>query len=522
MMNKRILLFISVPLLLSSIISCNKKLDVDSTRLASEKNEWKKMEDAKALLLGVYGLTRGAISDENRHWLYGEFRNGDFTAVSRPDLKAIINGQLNANYPVLNAITNWRGFYAAINAASLFIERSGEIVSLDLRYTEINNKVDIAQARVLRAFTYFYMTRIWGDIPLNISSKEANFDQLPCSSQEVVLAFCESELLKALGDLPYMYGRENDDVLPGPYYGGSPESWAGKVMTKGSAYALLAHIAALQKRYSDCDIYVKAIQDASGKLNISKTSIKTLVDRFGLFYYAVYSDLTTRCNQMIAFHSYSTQKGHFDNFSLAAPYAARQTPDVYITADTINAMFKDHKSDNVYDIRQKDLRFGYDPVDGSSKGGYFANYFGQIPLFIKYNTQVDGTTNPIYGSCILFTRPEELFLLRAEALCYSGQIAQSLDELNACRANRGLDAFKVDLSSSITQQKALLWDAIFAERRRELAGEGWHWYDYVRKMRVKDPTFEDKMIKTKIIYWPVSADIRALNPKIPKHPYWNK
>ena len=71
------------------ISACNKKLDIDSTHLVNESNNWKSLADARSALLGSYGLLRAALADNNAHWLYGDVRMGDFKATSRLDLKAI-------------------------------------------------------------------------------------------------------------------------------------------------------------------------------------------------------------------------------------------------------------------------------------------------------------------------------------------------------------------------------------------------------------------------------------------------
>ncbi|RZL68331.1 MAG: RagB/SusD family nutrient uptake outer membrane protein, partial [Pedobacter sp.] len=142
--------------------SCKKILDVQPNSLAAEVNNWNNYEDAKGSLIGIYTLMRTAMVADNTHWLMGDLRQGDFTSTNRSDLKAITDGQLNASYPVIERISNWKRFYSVINSASLFIERSREIAANDPRYTPINNQVDVAQARALRAFAYFYMVRIWG------------------------------------------------------------------------------------------------------------------------------------------------------------------------------------------------------------------------------------------------------------------------------------------------------------------------------------------------------------------------
>lgn len=154
------------------ISACNKKLDIDSTHLVNESNNWKSLADARSALLGSYGLLRAALADNNAHWLYGDVRMGDFKATSRLDLKAITENNLNAPYPVVKSLSNWRKFYAVINSCTVFIDRAGEILKNDKQYTEENYKVDVAQMKALRAFTYFYMVRIWGDIPLITASTD--------------------------------------------------------------------------------------------------------------------------------------------------------------------------------------------------------------------------------------------------------------------------------------------------------------------------------------------------------------
>src|SRR5882757_6121851 len=63
-------------LFLTVLTSCKKTLDIDSARVVGEKNMWNKLEDTRAGLLGIYALTRAALSDNDGHWLYGDVRTG--------------------------------------------------------------------------------------------------------------------------------------------------------------------------------------------------------------------------------------------------------------------------------------------------------------------------------------------------------------------------------------------------------------------------------------------------------------
>ncbi|MGE8244158.1 MAG: hypothetical protein ACN6PD_15900 [Sphingobacterium sp.] len=108
--------------------SCNKKLDIVAVNVGSEGKEWASISDTRAHLMGMYGLMRAAMVDNYGHWVYGEMRYGDFNAYSRADLRVVQENKLKSAYPLIKGLTDWRRFYAVINAASLFIERAPEVL----------------------------------------------------------------------------------------------------------------------------------------------------------------------------------------------------------------------------------------------------------------------------------------------------------------------------------------------------------------------------------------------------------
>ncbi|WP_316819695.1 RagB/SusD family nutrient uptake outer membrane protein [Pedobacter gandavensis] len=486
-------------------VSCKKVLDVESTRLAKESEHWKSIQDTRAGLMATYGLTRAALANNNAHWLWGEFRNGDFNATKKTDLKAIVKGELNASYPLLQNIMNWRSFYAVINNASLFIERSPEVVKADIRYTETNNKVDVAQARALRAFIYFYMVRIWGDVPLITSSHDGSFEMKPTTDQSKVLAYAESELMAAVKDLPYVYGADGNEELPGPYYGYTFERWRGALFTKISAYAVLAHISAWQSHYIDAAVYTDFIMKNYAKAGVDYSTTTELTSADGLFNGQSFK-------QVIGFgfndiYGESTANGHIEQLVLAAPLITKQTPDLYVSKDTITSVFTD----------LNDQRFGLDTISGLSRTNYFVNYSGETPVFSKIKVLRGGSTNgdfAIYSSSILFTRLEELALLRAEALAVIGQRQDAIILLNTVKKNRGVSGFADVPGSDLIKE-------IFDERRRELMGEGWRWYDQVRYHKIKNnnPVF-NALIAQKGIYWPIAKEVLNANSRLSQNSYW--
>jgi hypothetical protein len=486
-------------------LSCKKVLDIDSSRLANEEGHWTSIQDTRSGLMASYGLMRAALAENNAHWLWGDLRKGDFTATNRSDLKVIINNDLNASFPLIQGITNWRAFYAVINNSSLFIERAGEVLKKDARYTEPTYKVDVAQARALRAFAYFYMARIWGDVPLITSSHDGSFQSQPKTDQAKVLAYAESEMNIAAKDLPYQYGNVNDEVFPGLYYGYDNLRWKGALFTKISAYAVLAHIAAWQSHYIDVAVYTDFIMTNYAKAGIAYSSTADLTGTEGIF-------KEQSASQVIAFgfndiYGESTANGHIEQLVLAAPLITRQTPDLYVSKDTISNVFND----------LNDQRFGLDTLSGLPRTNYFVNYSGEIPIFSKIKVLRGGSTNgnfALYSSSILFTRLEELALLRAEALAVLGQRFDATLLLNLVRKSRGLGPY------SDSPQKDLVKE-VFDERRRELMGEGWRWYDLVRYNKIKNNnTAFMNLINTKGIYWPIAKDVLNANGKLVQNSYW--
>lgn len=506
-------IYIKALYLLFSVVflsSCMKSLDAPSREVAGEELHWRSISDTKSGLIGIYGLMRSAMVSNNGHWIYGDVRGGDFSIYNRSDLNAVKNNALNASFPLVEKLSSWQRFYAVINAASVFIERAPQVLEYDTRYTEVNLKMDIAQARTLRAFAYFYLVRIWGDVPLLTKSFDnGSFQEAAIEDQEVVLNYAEREISESLEDLPYRYG-----VLPSYYYGSNSAQWQKVLFNKISGYAILAHIAAWQGKYIDVDAYTKFILDNYSTANISRltsiaangSGVSGLTGNYGIF------SNNYGYGQMVNFsasylYGEATNSGHIEQLTLAQPVVNKEFPDIYVDKETIATLF--------YDAR--DHRFGIDTLSGLYKTNYFLNYTNEIPIFNKIKILRDGVANgdyAVFGSNLVFTRLEEIHLLRAEALAVLGNRLAAIEQLNTVKAIRSIESYSA-------RSTLPLIDEIFEERRRELMGEGWRYYDLVRYHKIKneDPEFTD-LITKKGIYWPIAKDILGRNSLLDQNDYW--
>ena len=485
-------------------VGCKKMLDVDSSRIVGEKNMWNSLEDTRAAIMGTYGLVRAALADHNAHWLYGDVRAGEFTSPTRQDLRAIISNDLTASYPSIDALSNWRRWYAVINSANIFLERVHEVKEKDLRYTENNMIVDVAQIRFLRAFAYFYMVRIWGDVPLIVSSYDGSFENRHREDQRKVLAWAEQEMLAAAADLPYRYS-DNDEQQQGDYYNETNGRWDGALARKLTAYAVLAHLAAWQGNYPDVANYSKFVLDNYQRATNDYISTAHLTDANGFFF-------NKRTNQLFGFafdwgHVDASFTGHIEELTLAEPVVNKRIPDIYLPKDSIINIFNEWG----------DERFSLDTLGTPVSERYFTNYNGKYPIFSKIKCIMGGVSDPtfrIFTSAIVITRLEDITLLRAEALAALGERSGAIENLNAIRTRRGLDNYSEAVNGD-------LLDAIFRERQRELMGEGHRWYDLVRYNRIRPshPIISDLVVNDGL-YWPISQSLLNQNDQLTQNQYW--
>lgn len=520
--------------------SCNKQLDIESNALATKLQMWKTYDDAKSAISGMYGLARAAMANHDAYWLYGDLRMGDFASTQTGTyIEAIINNELNKSFPELEELKDWRRFYAAIDACNTFIEKSGGCRD-DTRYSSLNHKVDVAQARLLRAYLYFYISRIWGDVPLVTTATSDGLNtSLTRTPQREVLDFCIRDIKTHLDSLPTEYGNNDRSKLnfDGPYYGRNWSEIGNTYWGYWQAITVLAQIYAWMGDYVNCFNYTEMI-----RTNVNVTGSGNGVNTRIIDYNSVTADLTgmqsvfygngvkgSNCYQLLSF-SYNMANresgpsgvGHIENLTLASPYVSRVRPQIYMTRDTIDRLL----------YSTSDKRHPYDDAAKNYLSVYFTDYFGALPIFSKFKTIAPGaSTFSIYGSCIPLSRFEEILLLNAEACYYVRTPGDATNRLEIVRAFRTAPGYnnnlrpgdgKVYTPTPESTENGLLWN-IFRERRLELAGEGMRWYDLIRykKLVGDDPAFK-KLIDEGGIYWPVSQRVLQENPLIEQNPYWKK
>lgn len=392
--------------------SCNV-IDQEPLDAVSNEQLFTRPSDAEAAIIGVYRqLTAMALY----YVMYADLptKNTVGTALNR-QFEQMNNLLVLDDNPHFETI--WNDHYLLINRANVVIARVPEIPGLD----QTKRDQVVAEARFLRAFTYFNLVRMFGSVPL-ITTPTTSPDiaalQVPRDPVDEVYTQIFEDLNFAKASLPESFS--------------STLASKGRA-TKAAAYALGTRIYLFRKEYA------KVVSDAD--VVIASRGSELTVPYADLF-------LTKNSAESIFEINFDSQIQNTlaTNF---LPASLGGTRVVLVNPDIFNAYEEG-------DVR-KDATFG------------FANNANYVKKYSRGNTRDDN---------VIVFRLAEVLLSKAEALAeisYPDQ--EAIDLLNEVRERAGLDDINPpDIGAFRT--------ALYKERRLELAYEGHEWFDLVRTNRL--------------------------------------
>jgi len=456
-----------LPLLFSG---CEKVLQQEPQSSNTVKNAWKNEVDANAELAAAYSLFRSPLTTLYAHYAYGEFRALDLKNIAGSNLERNV---LNDSYYAVDYWRDWSKFYKAIAQCNLILERIDEIP--ESSFTDLPRKHYIAETRFLRAMVYFYITRVWGEVPLNTVG--INRDPLKRSSMEEVLEFALTDLDKSYADLPWTYASATQRAVRA---------------TKSSVLALKAHIYMWNKEEAKAEEACKLLMDneALSKLQLLPFSRMAEVIK-GKSLEGIFE---VNFNGLEA-AKYSTLAS---SFVRPPEVSAKPGESSTVLAAVANELFP---------IGSPDLR-----------GQWLANRSNSDDIVLnKFNIKAPDFTPtlPKFEANISLFRYADIILLRAEALVKLNRGAEAIPLLNRVRTRANATTY-----NAVTETDLAL--AVLQERRKELIGEGHRWYDLVRNNKV--PNYNIYITDTDVgmgaVYWPVSAAAFQNNPLMLQSVFW--
>lgn len=222
---KKIVLVLS---LISLIVSCNDDfVDIKQEGLTVGTDFFKTQDDAMKATNAIYSFLRSwentGFPAQNIIGVTGD----DVIKGSNPGDASFINDFDQFKYNVSTDGVNgyWIGQWQAMNRANQVITN---VPKIDMD-AALKSRL-IAEAKMLRAYFYFNLVRVYGGVPI-FDGLQTNYN-IPRNSADEVYAFIIKDLTEASEILPLSY----------------PASDVGRV-TKGAALGLLSKVYLYHKEY---------------------------------------------------------------------------------------------------------------------------------------------------------------------------------------------------------------------------------------------------------------------------------
>lgn len=204
-MNKKIYskLWKLIPMVVLFLSSCTDYLTVAPDNRTEEEGYYNSSQRVEQAVVGAYTDLRRALLSNYSWLMYGEARATDLQ-VNVPYQSYVAAQKLTTNQYELTQITDWGYFYDVIKSANEVLDIVSKADSEVL--SDYQRKLFKGEALALKSMTYFYLARIWGDIP---SAEAADFGQKITASVAVERA--ASYASEARGLLPWTL--LNDDGI---------------------------------------------------------------------------------------------------------------------------------------------------------------------------------------------------------------------------------------------------------------------------------------------------------------------
>jgi len=473
MKKLNIILLTVLPMMLLMTSCLDNFLNVEPVSETYSAKFWKTELEARTGLNSIYADFQNNFKGMNYIGWY-ELRSDNCYGI--PQGGSFLYSEVNMNkiYPS-HPCSNWNVWYKSISMANIAIYYIQKMPNI----SEIKQNNLLAEAYFLRAYCYFNLVRIWGNVPIVVKPL-LSFSDVTYPSRDSSKVVLDSVILK---DLELAVSKvdpsKNDRFLfnVGPLY------------SLCTDVAMWNHDYVSAEKYSDLLLKLNRYALVSGA-DFSKT-VSTAITTENIWTLQ-WSYINNGYNSIVQnLYSYTI---------VARPISI----DLW-------------KNDTAWN---KDLRRPQ-TIDT------LYNYYGFTHLISpdsrasmwKYEpvTRIGNNTNEKF---IPLYRLADIILLRAEALNKLGRYQDALDELNKIRTRAGLrNRLLTDYDTATDKMLAIETD-ILQERQLELLGEGKRWFDLVRTGRAISSMnyYFEKYLKAygvsnyKLytdqwqLYWPVFKD----------------
>ncbi|NLR81431.1 RagB/SusD family nutrient uptake outer membrane protein [Chitinophaga eiseniae] len=415
-------------------ISCKKLIKVDNpTTSISGENVFTNSQTAAALLTGIYTQMSSSAITIGDLTSIGFFTglSGDeltlYSGANNPDLEAYYQNKIIAS-SMGSANSIWVNIYPKLFTVNSVIENVPKATELS---ESVKNQL-LGEAKFMRAFFYFYLVNLYGDVPLVLSTNYTVNNVLVRSAKSDVWAQIISDLNDAKSLLSGDYlnsaltGKTTERVRP--------NKWA--------AIALLSRCYLYTHKWKSAEDQATEIINNSSVYHLDSLNNVFLSNNWEAIWQLQPVNIASNTEDAKTYVLHST------GLSFLKP--------VYLSNQIVNS-FEDND--------QRKNRW-INSIDISGQTYYYAN---------KYKSDSINAPLTEYHTVL---RLGEQFLIRAEARAQQNNLQGSLDDINVIRKRAWLEDFKTNNSVQILSE-------IYHQRQLELFTEWGHrWLDMKRLQTV--------------------------------------
>ncbi|WP_270089213.1 RagB/SusD family nutrient uptake outer membrane protein [Sphingobacterium sp. SYP-B4668] len=495
------IIYIFLTASLFTISSCGKEfLNLTPIDDLSGNNYWKRERDVNQYVQGIYNTFRDATMQMMFFPASGDLRCAPINRTSatsgagRDYISHVMNNNLNAaiygdfSYFGFDKITRWNLFYKMAQSANILYYEVGQMESSIL--SDRQRDAYRAEAVFLRNLAYFFMVRLYGDIPYYTEAYQSS--PLPRTNMIQVLKNGLADMEQHYKNLPWTYddpsivavramrgagitlmmhmnmwiaGFTTEDKIP--YYEKVAEL-GGEILTNGGAYELLP-------------------------LERTKEIFKGRTKE-GLF------EIVQNLNFGETFHLSAT----FADYVLRAPNKVTTRSYIYYDTKFMETLYPRGEQD-----KRKTVWFDE----------YIYNTDGMMQMlkFVNVFMEEGEDYNPDDNQIVF--RYADPILLRAEALAELNREDEAREAVNMIRRRAGAKLAQTETGEELK-------DFIWWERVRELMGEGHFYYDLVRTKKVVNSDYTSRPMNVVAFNsggwtWPIHKDALLNNPFMTLNNFWN-
>ncbi len=443
-MKSRISILI-LTIILLGFQSCKEWMELIPSQGLIREEFWKTKEDVQAIVMGAY---QKFASMDDKLFKYGELRADMLIAGNQ--VWGAERNIMESNIYSDNWLCNWADFYEVINYCNEVIANAPLVQEVDHTFSDFLMQGFLSEAYYLRSLAYFYLVRIYKDVPYITEPTESDDAEVYVEKMDGL------ELLEMVRtDLETYRTYATIDGYP------SLPELKGRA-TKAAFDALLADISLWLFDYDAVISHVERIE-----ANITYVLMPT--DKW--------------------FEIYSPGNSLESIFEFQFDDALNQANSMYgMTRRYSNQYTPSEKALEMFAIDEGSLELKRGEETSIAKYGD-----GDYIIWKYVGAEGDGQTTRSgteqnSANWIVY-RLADVLLMKAEALSQLGRYSEALDIINELRERADVALLNPPQTPSAFE------DVILEERALELAFEGKRWFDLMRMGRRNDYARKAKLVE---------------------------